>query len=84
MAEQEIQISFVLKGRDVAAFLNYKDSQFLQANAEVARQLILQRLSQIQHDALHADVLQKARRKPSVRGSSLPASSHGERKEKVA
>jgi hypothetical protein len=83
MADQEIQISFVLKGRDVAAFLNYKDSQFLQANAEVARQLILQRLSQIQHDAQHADARALSRRKPGVR-ASLPAASRGERKENVA
>jgi hypothetical protein len=76
MAEQEMQISFVLKGRDVAAFLNYKDSQFLQANSEVARQLILQRLAQIQHDTA------PARRKPSTRAAAVRHDN--ERKERAA
>lgn len=62
MVEQRLQICFVLKGRDAAAFLAHKSNSFLSADSEVARQLVLQRLAQIQHEA---DA--PARRKPAVR-----------------
>ncbi len=68
MPDLKLQINFKLEGRDAAAFLSYKDSQFLSANAEVARQLVLQRLAQIQHENA------SARRKPLVRSGRRKSS----------
>jgi len=43
----KVQINFQLSGRDAANFLRIKRARFINANAEFARMLILERLSEI-------------------------------------
>jgi hypothetical protein len=60
-----IQVSFTLRGDNAARFRTYKSREQFQKDAEAARKLVLDQLSQVEA----AGVLD-ARRKPMIRAKS--------------
>lgn len=48
--ENVIQVTIELRGNEASQFAEYKAAQFLRSNAEAARKLMLERLSQIKKE----------------------------------